>query len=101
VAAAAAVIVLVFVLNPAEKRTSRQMPEKSETRHMMLAAAEMGPDIDRSGRVDILDAFKLARHIKAGLQPSKKWDMNGDGLVNRKDVDLVAFAAVRLDKGVL
>ncbi|MHC4157234.1 MAG: dockerin type I domain-containing protein [Planctomycetota bacterium] len=101
VAAAAAVIILVFVLNPSHKRTSRQMPDRYEARKASLAAADMGPDIDRSGRVDILDAFKLARQIKAGLQPSEKWDMNGDGQVNRKDVDLVAFAAVRLDKGVL
>jgi hypothetical protein len=77
------------------------MPDRYEARKASLAAADMGPDIDRSGRVDILDAFKLARQIKAGLQPSEKWDMNGDGQVNRKDVDLVAFAAVRLDKGVL
>jgi hypothetical protein len=101
VAAVAAVIILVFVLNPAEKRASRQMADRSEVRKMSIAAAEVASDIDRSGRVDILDAFKLARQIKAGLQPSEKWDMNGDGLVNRKDVDIVAFAAVRLDKGVL
>jgi hypothetical protein len=101
-AAVAAVIVLVFVLNPTEKRTSRQMPDRSEVRKTSIAAAaEVASDIDHSGRVDILDAFKLARQIKAGLQPSEKWDMNGDGLVNRKDVDLVAFAAVRLDQGVL
>lgn len=100
-AAAAAVIILVFTLNTSDKRTSTQMAERFEVRKMSLAAAEMAPDIDRSGRVDILDAFKLARQIKAGEQPSKKWDMNGDGLVNRKDVDFVAFAAVRLDKGVL
>ena len=30
-----------------------------------------------------------------------EWDLNGDGLVNSNDVDLVASAAVRLDKGVL
>jgi len=105
-AAAAAVIILVFTLNTSDKRASTQMAEKfeaSKTSPVMrgLAAADLTPDIDRSGRVDILDAFKLARQIKAGLEPDKKWDMNGDGLVNRKDVDLVAFAAVRLDKGVL
>jgi hypothetical protein len=78
------------------------MPDRSEVRKTSIAAAaEVASDIDHSGRVDILDAFKLARQIKAGLQPSEKWDMNGDGLVNRKDVDLVAFAAVRLDQGVL
>ncbi|HUT28443.1 MAG TPA: dockerin type I domain-containing protein [Sedimentisphaerales bacterium] len=100
-AAAAAVIILVLLVDPSHKRTSRQAAESFDAGKTSLAAADLPPDIDRSGRVDILDAFKLARHIKAGGQPNKKWDMNGDGLVDRKDVDLVAFAAVRLDKGVL
>jgi hypothetical protein len=58
-------------------------------------------DVDLNGRVDILDAFKLAKHIKAGIRPDTKWDINGDGAVNRSDVDAIARAAVRLDKGVL
>ena len=65
-------------------------------------------DIDRSGRVDILDALKLARHIESADRGETSlslrgqgWDINGDGVVNRNDVDLVAYAAVRLDKGVL
>ncbi len=103
IAAAAAVIIFAFSLNLTQKHgpsTSRAV------------------DIDRNGRVDILDAFKLARHIesadrtKTNLSPvsSKEqalrkqgWDINGDGLVDRNDVDSVALAAVRLDKnkGVL
>jgi hypothetical protein len=58
-------------------------------------------DIDRNGRVDILDAFRLARYIKSADRPKTKWDINRDGIVNRSDVDSVAFAAVRLHKGVL
>ena len=100
-AAAAAVIILVFALNISDERSSTQIAEKFEVSRTRLVSAGLAPDIDGSGRVDILDAFKLARQIKAGLEPSTKWDMNGDGQVNRKDVDLVAFAAVRLDKGVL
>jgi len=57
-------------------------------------------DIDSNGRVDILDALRLARHIESRGQAQMQWDFNGDGLVDRKDVDAVAFAAVRLDKGV-
>jgi hypothetical protein len=57
-----------------------------------------GPaDIDGNGRVDILDAFRLARNIESRSPADMKWDLNGDGLVDRKDVDAVAFAAVRLD----
>jgi hypothetical protein len=107
-AAAAAVIILLFALNTSDERASTQTAEKfgatkirsvAADAHLKKAAA--GADIDLDGRVDILDAFKLARYIKSAAHPDKKWDMNGDGLVNRKDVDLVAFAAVRLDKGVL
>ena len=110
VAAAAAVIIFAFSLNLTQKpgpRTSRTVLVKAQA-----------VDIDRNGRVDILDAFKLARHIESvestdkSLSPvssmgqalrKQGWDINGDGLVDRNDVDLVALSAVRLDKnkGVL
>ena len=47
-------------------------------------------DIDRNGQVNILDAFKLAKQIQSTNNPDKKWDINGDGFVNRGDVDFVA-----------
>lgn len=53
-------------------------------------------DIDRSGRVDILDAFALARHIEGGRGIDPKWDVNHDGVIDQADVDAVAMAAVRL-----
>lgn len=93
VAAAAAVIIFVFMLE-----FTTEEPESALSRSVLAAAQA---DIDHNGRVDILDAFKLARHIKSADRPDIKWDINGDGLVNRSDVDSVAFAAVRLDKGVL
>lgn len=90
-AAAAAVITFVFMLDHTHQRgqTARQ-----------LAQTTIRADIDLNGRVDILDAFKLARQIESTEQPQIQWDINRDGLVNRDDVDYVAFAAVRLDKGV-
>jgi hypothetical protein len=57
-------------------------------------------DIDHNGRVDIVDAFQLARHIESGHGINPLWDFNGDGVIDRKDVDEVASAAVALDKGV-
>jgi hypothetical protein len=110
VAAAAAVIIFAFSLNLTQK------PGPSTSRTVLVKAQAI--DIDRNGRVDILDAFKLARHIesadrtKTNLSPvsstgqalrKRGWDINGDGLVDRNDVDSVALAAVRLDKnkGVL
>ena len=100
IAAAAAVIIFAFSLNLTKK------PEPTTNRPTLAEALVI--DIDRNGRVDILDAFKLARYVessdytKTNLSLRKQgWDINGDGLVDRNDVDLVAFASVRLDKGVL
>jgi hypothetical protein len=64
------------------------------------ALAEGRADLDGSGRVTILDAFRLARQVEAHGPVDKRWDLNGDGRVDQADVDLVACAAVRLDSGV-
>ncbi len=108
IAAAAAVIIFAFSLNLTKK------PGPTTSRSVLAEAQAV--DIDRNGRVDILDAFKLARHVesadrtKTNLSPvsstgqalrKQGWDINGDGLVNRNDVDLVASAAVRLPAPVL
>jgi len=69
--------------------------------------AEGRADVDGNGRVDILDAFQLARRIetRGPADPTRsgaadtQWDLNGDGRVDKDDVSLVASAAVRLDKG--
>ncbi len=93
IAAAAAVIIFAFSLN----LTQKPGPTTSQS----LLGEVRAVDIDRNGRVDILDAFKLARYVESTEGTGKKWDINGDGLVNSNDVDLVASAAVRLDKGIL
>ena len=123
IAAAAAVIIFAFIFNIAREPTAemaREAAQDTAKKHALYTARKPAPalvssviakaqvDIDRNGRLDILDAFKLARHVestdrtKTNLFLRKQgWDINGDGLVNRNDVDLVASAAVRLDKGVL
>ena len=59
-----------------------------------------GPaDIDRDGRVDILDAFSMARALDAHQAPRPEWDLNGDGVVDRADVEAVARAAVLVGGG--
>jgi len=93
IAAAAAVIIFAFSLN----LTKQTGPA---TDRFSLSKAQ-AVDIDRNGRVDILDAFKLAKKIESAGNTQTKWDINGDGLIDRSDVDVVALAAVRLDKGVL
>ena len=71
-----------------------------EARPAALAVSPSQADIDRNGEVNILDAFTLARHIESRQPLSQLWDLNGDGLVDRRDVDTIAMAAVRLNKGV-
>jgi len=71
-----------------------------DRRAQALAVAQPEADIDNNGKVDILDAFTLARHIESSLPTEATWDFNGDGLIDRRDVDTVALVAVRLDKGV-
>ena len=55
-------------------------------------------DIDHNGRVDVLDAFAVARGIKA-RQTQPAWDVNGDHMVDQRDVDQIAIRAVRVKGG--
>ena len=55
-------------------------------------------DLDGDGRVDILDAFYLAKRID-GPNPQKSWDVNGDDKIDRADVDAIAAVAVRVGGG--
>ncbi len=71
-----------------------------EARPQATVASPSRADIDRNGRVDILDAMTLARHIESKQPIEAAWDINGDGLIDQRDVDSVARAAVRIHKGV-
>lgn len=96
--AAAAVVLLALVL----QTNLSPLSDSGEKAPVLLSKAvspEIPADIDLNGRVDILDAFKLARHIESETPFKPEYDLNADGVVNRKDVDSIAFAAVRLDKG--
>jgi hypothetical protein len=55
-------------------------------------------DLDHNGRVDILDAFALARHLERGLPSEPQFDVNRDGVVDREDVEAIAARAVSLDR---
>lgn len=123
IAAAAAVVIFAFIFNISREPTAemaRETAQDAARKRTSYTARKPAPalvssviakaqvDIDRNGRVDILDAFKLARHVEStdrtetNLSLRKQgWDINGDGVVNSDDVDLIALAAVRLDKGVL
>ena len=66
-----------------------------------VATSALAGDLDGNGRVDILDAFVLARSVDAGsTEGPKAGDVNRDGAIDRRDVDAVAAMAVRLPGGV-
>jgi hypothetical protein len=93
--AAAAAAVFMAVTLSWQGLTVRSRPEPQRA----LASALASADVDSNGRVDILDAFALARHLEAGEHAGPQWDVTGDGAVNRDDVDRIAFAAVDLRRG--
>jgi hypothetical protein len=86
-AAAAAVVVLVLYLD----RKDAGMAPVAGTQ----GAVQQG-DVDANGRVDILDAFLLAKKVDEKGPAAPGEDVNGDGVVDRRDVDRVAEIAVRL-----
>lgn len=56
-------------------------------------------DVNGDGRVDILDAFELARVIERGNPLPSKADLNGDGRVDSADVEIIARHSVSIEKG--
>ncbi len=91
VGAAAASVALVCWLGWPEPPS--QMPDMPA----VLAVVEP-EDIDRNGRVDILDAFALARGLETPASLQQGWDITNDGRIDLRDVDAVAFAAVNLQR---
>jgi hypothetical protein len=88
-AAAAALALAVWV-------GSVLLPQQHASREMAsMPAPLVAGDLDRSGRVTILDAFALARQIETGGSPSSG-DINSDGRIDHADVDALAMLAVRL-----
>jgi hypothetical protein len=55
-------------------------------------------DVNADGRVDVLDAFALARQLQQGAVLDRQFDFNGDGVVNQRDIDAVANQAVKVEK---
>jgi hypothetical protein len=82
--AAAAVVALAAVLGSL-LFSNRRLPDVARE------------DVNRDGRVDVLDAFALARRLQQGAAMDRLFDINGDGVVDQKDIDAIATRAVRLD----
>ena len=56
-------------------------------------------DIDRSGRVDIVDAYLMSRRLGTRAEAPRSWDFDRDGAVGEADVKAVAMQAVALADG--
>ena len=97
--AAAAAVIMWVVFYPFGTRDIDDSPRFESAGPLGMRQLTDHRDIDGNGRVDILDALALARSIKDNRATEQMWDFNGDGLIDRKDVDTVAQSAVRLDKG--
>ena len=64
---------------------------------LALRGGALPGDVDGNGRVDILDAFALTRMLESGTTPDRRLDLTGDGMVDRRDVQVIARRAVALD----
>jgi hypothetical protein len=88
--AAAAAVILIAI-----KTTHRDQPIIGNPQ----PAVATSQDVNHDGKLDMLDAFLMARKVAANDPFSKDWDFNHDGTVDTKDVDVVAFSAVKLKEG--
>lgn len=60
--------------------------------------ADLREDLNHDGKVDILDAFILARKLKGAPLSDSSLDLNGDGVIDNRDVEVIAVHAVSLEK---
>lgn len=56
-------------------------------------------DVNGDGKVDILDAYVVARAIANHAPLNPAWDVNRDGVVDQKDVDWIANTSVSIRPG--
>ncbi len=84
-AAAAAVLIAIRVHPTPGPQTT--------TSHPQIALRN---DLDGNGKIDILDAFQLARALERHDSTTTR-DINGDGMIDQRDVDTLAQAAVSME----
>ena len=87
--AAAAVIGVVWLPDQADRGGAMNVASDASS----AADNDVNSDVDQSGRIDILDAFVIARQIRSG---GRIHDINSDGRFDELDVAMVAERAVML-----
>jgi len=87
VAGAAVVVVLIEIPQFFNQPASSQARDASFVRG----------DLNHDRHVDILDAFALARQLKQGGPGNLPLDVNGDGVVDERDVEALVVRAVKLE----
>ena len=92
VGALAAAVAVVFILPEFQPRV--QPPPDAPTPPVFAEG-----DIDGNGRIDILDAFLLAKRLESGAAKQPEWDVDDNGRIDRRDIDAVALMAVRINGG--
>jgi hypothetical protein len=99
--AAAACVVLglamLFALRSSRQaRTGPAAPPPAPPAPVVVAA---GPDdVNRDGRVDVVDAYAVALAAERG-RASAEWDRTGDGRVDRSDAERIVASVVAVGRG--
>ncbi len=96
-AAAAVVGVVLWFAIPASSPTYQAT--KVTPASAVVEVVTTPEDINADHRVDVRDALQLARQIEAKATLDAKFDLNHDGVIDRRDADTIAMSAVRLDEG--
>ena len=91
--AAAAVVALMIMKIDREEAKPAMAPSSTP---MKAARWAISGDVDGDGRFDIVDVLALAQELETGHALDTRWDANGDGTVDGRDVDALGQNAVAL-----
>jgi Dockerin type I domain len=93
-----------FRIGPTFSRSTKSVQRGSENngesgvQWQSHGPADVREDLNGDGKVDILDAFMLAKKLQGAPTSDLQLDVNGDGVIDRRDVETIAAHAVSLEK---
>ena len=73
-------------------------PGESGVQWQSHGLGDFREDLNGDGKVDILDAFMLAKKLQGAPPSDRRFDVNDDGVIDRRDVETIAAHAVSLEK---